>query len=129
MAIRWVARAWKDVVPGTISKCFRKAGVLDSGMDVVGRGTTEETDPFEDLDAESQLQDLISRAMPTDDNCISMNASMARNLYLYALTLHGDDSWDETFLQERLGNHHKSPTKKRVKMAKAKRFRFQKLKV
>ena len=29
LAIRWVAQAWKAVKEETISKCFRKAGVLD----------------------------------------------------------------------------------------------------
>ena len=44
MAIRWVACAWNTVSPDTISKCFKKGGVLDGG-----------------------LGDLISRAMPADD--------------------------------------------------------------
>ena len=35
-AVRWVALAWEKVKPETISKCFRKAGVLqDATMDVV----------------------------------------------------------------------------------------------
>ena len=69
MAMRWVARAWEAVSPDTISKCFKKAGILDSGMDVVDRGMSEEVDPFEDLDTDSLLHNLISRAMPADDRC------------------------------------------------------------
>ena len=68
MAIRWVARAWNTVSPDTISKCFRKAGVLDSGMGVVNRGIEEEFDPFDDLDADHQVRDLISRTMPAEDS-------------------------------------------------------------
>ena len=98
MENRCVACAWKDVVHGTISKCFRKAGVLDSGMGVVGRGVTEETDLFEDFDAESQLQDFISRAMPTDDSC-SVDEYINGEESLPVCSDFGDDSWNET-LQE-----------------------------
>ena len=38
MAIRWVAQTWSLVKPETINRCFRKAGILDRGMEVVSRG-------------------------------------------------------------------------------------------
>ena len=34
-AIRWVAKAWSCVKEETISNCFRKAGMLDSSLEVV----------------------------------------------------------------------------------------------
>ena len=38
-------------------------------MDVVDRGIGRESDPFEDLDTASELQDLIRRTMPTEEQC------------------------------------------------------------
>ena len=68
MALRWVARAWNTVSPDTISRCFKKAGVLDSGMGV-NRGIVIEVDPFDDLDADHQVWDFIFRTMPAEDRC------------------------------------------------------------
>ena len=51
VAIRWVGKAWSMVSAETISKCFRKAGALDSSMDIVTRGFEEnDEDPFIDSD-------------------------------------------------------------------------------
>ena len=44
IAVRWVAKAWSMVKAETISKCFKKAGILDSSMDMV---TRDEEDPDE----------------------------------------------------------------------------------
>ena len=35
IAIRWVIPAWEKMKVEIISKCFRKAGILDSKMDIV----------------------------------------------------------------------------------------------
>ena len=45
--------------PETISKCFRKAGILEDGMDVAARGNDAENDPFLELDACMELESLI----------------------------------------------------------------------
>ena len=55
-AVRWVALTWEKVKPETISKWFRKAGVLqDATMDVVARTHDTEDDPFLESDACMEL--------------------------------------------------------------------------
>ena len=80
----------------TISKCFRKAGALDSSMDIVTRGFEEnDEDPFIDSDL-LMLQTLIDKTKLAQENC---------TLDEY---LHGDDdlpvcvdidkdNWEESF--------------------------------
>ena len=63
VAIRWVAKAWSMVKAETISKCFRKAEILDSAMYVVTRGLEDDDeDPFLDSDVR-MLQSLIDKTM------------------------------------------------------------------
>jgi hypothetical protein len=99
MAIRWVARSWEAVSPDTISKCFKKAGILDSGMDVVDRGMSGDVDPFEDLETESLLHPLISRAMPADDRC-TVEEYINGEDTVPVCSNFDNESWDETFLEE-----------------------------
>ena len=62
-------------------------------MDVVDRGIEEEIDPFEELDADSQLQYLIGRVMSTEeteeyisgDNSVPMCAE------------YDDETWEDSF--------------------------------
>ena len=63
-AIRWASCVKED----TISKCFRKAGVLDSSFDVVRcPHTASDEDPFLEADAAFQeVQSLIKQTMPTE---------------------------------------------------------------
>ena len=58
VAIRWVALAWSQVAAETISKCFRKAGILDEELDVVTRGEVD-LDPFIEADERMELEGLI----------------------------------------------------------------------
>ena len=52
-------------------------------MDVVDRRIEGESDPFEDLDTASELQDLIRRAMPTEEqNVQQMNILAVTTPYL-----------------------------------------------
>ena len=99
MAIRWVARAWNTVSSDTISKCFKKGDVLDSGIDVVNRDIEEEIDPFDVLYADSQLQDLISRAMPAKDIC-TVEEYINGEDYVPMCSEFDNDTWDVTFLEE-----------------------------
>lgn len=70
-AVRWVALAWDKVKPDTISKCFRKAGILNSAMDVITcTGVQEETaDPFLIADESMELQNLIDQTMAVEESC------------------------------------------------------------
>ena len=55
-AIRWVSQAWEEVKQETISKCFRKAGVLRESLALVSR-EHEDQDPFDELDCPQPSQD------------------------------------------------------------------------
>ena len=124
MALRWVAHAWNTVNSDTISRCFRKAGVLDSGLGVVNRGMEEEVDPFDDLDADHQVQDLISRTMPAEDRC-TVEEYINGEDCVPVCSEFDKDTWDNTFLEE-IGNHHGSLMTRRVKTTKFLRIHLQK---
>ncbi len=74
VAIRWVAQAWEKVKASTIQKCFRRAGILNDDMsDVV---TCEvEDDPFQDLDEDTNLQEVIQQVMLPDACSVQENAN------------------------------------------------------
>ena len=70
LAIRWVSEAWSLVHSETISKCFRKAGVLSDEMDVVTVGYDDDSeDPFLECDVRGEIQTLIERSMAIDNRC------------------------------------------------------------
>ena len=97
MALRWVAHAWNTVNPDPISS-FRKAGVFDSGLGVVNRGVKEEVDPFDDSDADHQVQDLISRTMLTKDRCTVKEYINGEDCV--PVSSFDKDTWDDTFLED-----------------------------
>ena len=66
-AIQWISQAWKEVKTDTISKCFRKGGILTGSFDV--RTLSEDVDPFQDVDSQVDLEKLISRTMGTSEHC------------------------------------------------------------
>ena len=76
-AIRWVAQTWKAVKDETISKCFRKAGVLDESLSIASR-EYEDQDPFDELDsgpsrsATDELEDLIHQVPMPDVPSVSI---------------------------------------------------------
>ena len=66
VAIRWVALAWKEVKATTITKCFKKAGILNDNLDVL---EVSSDDPFLDVDQTLSLGSLISTAMGSLESC------------------------------------------------------------
>ena len=68
MAIRWVAEAWDSVQEETIRKCFTKSGITGSDFSVVHR-LYEDEDPFDDVEAQEELHELLDRISPSDTNC------------------------------------------------------------
>ena len=95
VAITWVAQAWLKVKAETISKCFRKAGVLDASMDVVSRA--EENDPFLEIDALLELQELIDQTVNSEERCMIAEYVNGDSDLPVCMDVHGDN-WDENFL-------------------------------
>lgn len=50
--------AWEKVSPETIQKCFRKAGILSTNLEVVSRFIENEEDPFADLEDHNEDTNL-----------------------------------------------------------------------
>ena len=63
IALRWTAKAWAQVKPETIIKCFRKAGILKADLDVISCELGGDDDPFLDADMHTEVQDLIEQTM------------------------------------------------------------------
>lgn len=105
IAIRWIAKAWVKVKEDTICKCFRKAGVLGSGMEVVSCGLPG--DPFQDLDLNDDentedLQDLIDKFPSFNSICSAQEYTNGEDLRTCQDM--DDDKWEDTFMSE-LVNH------------------------
>ena len=94
IAIRWVAQAWSLVKPETINRCFRKAGILDRGMEVVSRG--DEQDPFLEID---ELQTMIDRAMGVDSGCSLHEYVSGENDVPICFNISGD-KWEDEFISQ-----------------------------
>ncbi len=95
VAIRWVAQAWEKVKASTIQKCFRRAGILNDDMsDVV---TCEvEDDPFQDLDEDTNLQEVIQQVM-LPDACSVQEYANGDDEIPVCIEM-DDNSWDESFM-------------------------------
>ena len=69
MALRWIAQAWSQLKSGIITKCFRKAGILNANLDVVSSEIDRDDDPFIDADMQTEVQGLIEQTMPSSEHC------------------------------------------------------------
>ena len=87
--------------PETISKCFRKAGVLqDATMDVVARTHDTEDDPFLESDACMELQNLLEKTMPNSEQRCSLAEYMhGEEVVPVRVNMDGED-WDANFMAQ-----------------------------
>ena len=100
VALRWVALAWNDVQSETITKCFRKAGVLNDTLDAVGldhAGADGSEDPFAAIDQELELQSLIEQ---TGSESCTPQEFISGDDDLPVCVEMDDENWEETFLEE-----------------------------
>ena len=104
VAIRWVAQAWQKVKAQTISKCFKKAGILNTEMDDIVSYDMEEDDPFRDAD--EQLVGLINDVMP--QNSCSPQEYVNGEDTIPVCNDMDDATWEEDFLG-RLGQEESEP--------------------
>ena len=93
VAIRWVAKAWGDVKPTTMVKCFKNAGIL-AGLDV---HMLSAEDPFQDIDRDLAIGSLIATAMGSSDQCSAVDYIKGDNDLAVCVDL-DDDKWEENFM-------------------------------
>ena len=94
-ALRWVAKAWREVKSITVQKCFRRAGILDTDLDV--QMLCEDEDPFQDIDIQAGMSSLISCSMGTLSHCSVDEYIDGDNFLPTCVDIDGDD-WDESWL-------------------------------
>ena len=100
VALRWVAQAWNEVKSDTITKCFRKAGVLNYVLEVVGldqAGADGSVDPFADIDKDFELQYLIEQIR--SESCTPREFISGDNDLPVCVEM-DDENWENTFLEE-----------------------------
>ena len=97
VALRWVAKAWSLVKPETILKCFRKAGILTSDLDVV---TVEvENDPFLEADMRMEMQSMINKTVLPGGTC-DVNEYLQGDDELPVCVDLDSDNWDTNFMDQ-----------------------------
>ena len=96
IALRWVAKAWSLVRAETIAKCFRKAGILNTNLDVISCDLEEEDDPFLEADMRMEVQSLIEKTMPTDGRC-NLDEYLSGDDNLPVCMELDSDSWEADF--------------------------------
>ena len=93
-AIRSVAQAWDMVQSITVFRCFRKAGILTASMAIPSRADDEENDPFNEVDADTDIQNLIERTMTNEECCSGTEYVSGDDCLPVCLEL-DDDRWDD----------------------------------
>ena len=130
-AIRWVALAWEKVSPETIQKCFRKAGILSTNLEVVSRFIENEEHPFADLEDHNEgtnldedpdavkLQYLMDQ-LQTEDPCSVEEFIQADTEQPTCQDIYRDN-WEEDFLNQVAGPSSKAQCLELVLVKKMKR--------
>ena len=98
IAVRWIAQAWKEVKAETVCKCFRKAGILDAGMEVVSCDIGDE-DPFADIDENDNLQGMITKVMPGSERCTAQEY-INGDSELATCSDMEDERWEEAYMSQ-----------------------------
>lgn len=99
VAIRWVAVAWSKVRAETISKCFRKAGILTDDLGVVSCPLEDDADPFLEADACVEIESLIEKTMPAGEGC-TVTEYLGGEDDLPICTDLDSDRWEDNFMAE-----------------------------
>ena len=97
MALRWMAQAWSQVKPEIITKCFRKAGILNENLDLTSSELATDDDPFFDADMQSEVQTLIEQTMPHNECC---NVDEYLDDGLPVCTGMDSEHWEADFFQQ-----------------------------
>ena len=78
--------------PETISKCYRKAGVLQHAtMDIVAHAHDTEDDPFLESDACMELQNLLEKTIPSEQRCSLAEYLSGEEEVLVCVDMDGED--------------------------------------
>ena len=77
----------------TVSRCFRRAGILTEQLCVTSVVQLQGPDPFADVEAEMGLAGLISGVMGTSEQC-SSEVYVNEDNELATCVEFDDDTWD-----------------------------------
>ena len=79
----------------TIQKCFRRAGILDTDLDI--QALCEDEDPFQDIDVQAEMNSLISHSIGSLGHCSIDEYVDGDNCLPTCVDMDGED-WDESWL-------------------------------
>lgn len=99
IALRWVAKAWSLVKAETITKCFRKAGILNNDLQVISTDLEHDNDPFLEADKLAEVHNLIEKTMPHADSRCSVDEYLNGDSDLPVCMGMDGESWEADFLE------------------------------
>ena len=109
-ALRWAAQAWERVSVETIKKCFRNSGILTPDFFVVSsRSSVLSSDPFSDLEVDSNLSDLEHMMRGMSVVTCSVEDFVSGDPELPTCQDMASEHWEEEFLAHLAGDTSSSP--------------------